>query len=233
MYAGAILVQAYLFSFLKQFHRFRSEWVCPVLFKYIAMRNSRSYILEESYKLFLCRNVEKVTISELEKETKKIRGTIFYHFNDKLNLFNCIVHEIFLPQLDIPTQMRDAALNVSFATFIESYKSPEERAIEIMKKRYHIPEAEMCYFNFLSQAYKYSPDFQKQYTQVFFKEIQIWKTVIDRNKKSDISIDCDSHILANIVILFKTGVFYAKGHTDIPKIDYDNTLAKLYDCLIK
>jgi len=197
------------------------------------MRSSRLYILEESYKLFLCHNGEKVTITELEKRTKKIRGTIFYHFNDKLNLFNCIVNEIFLPQLDMPHQMRDAASNVSFAAFVELYKSPEERAIGIIREKYHMPDAEKCYFNFLSQADKYSRDFQEQYTQVFSNERQVWKTVIDRHKKNNPLTDCDPDTFINIVMLLKTGILYSKGHSNVPGIDYDNTLKELYACLIK
>lgn len=197
------------------------------------MANCRMHILEEAFKLFLVNNVEKVTISELEKATQKVRGTIFYHFNDKQRLFEYIIDEIFLPQLDMSPQINDMPLDVSFAKFIESYKSPEERAIDIIREKYHIPNAEKCYFNFLSQAYKYSPDFQKRYAQVFDKEKLAWKVVIDKYRKSDFFIDSNSYILADIVMLFKTGVSYSKGHLNMPGIDYNKTLSKLYSYLLR
>lgn len=188
------------------------------------MSNSRFYILEKSYRLFLYHNLEKVTISELEKETKKTRGTIFYHFNDKINLFNCIVNEIFLPQFNMSPQLYDTEFNPSLLAFIEAYKSPEERAINIIRNKYQIHEAERCYFNFLSQAYKYSPNFQERYTQVFLKEMQILEQVINKGKKNNLLIDCDPHILAYIVMFIRTGVFYTKGHVDIPELDNNISL---------
>ena len=47
------------------------------------VENSRELILKEAFKLFLQRNVEKVTVPELERVTKLQRGAIFYHFKDK------------------------------------------------------------------------------------------------------------------------------------------------------
>lgn len=47
------------------------------------VENSRELILKEAFKLFLQKNVEKVTVPELERVTKLQRGAIFYHFKDK------------------------------------------------------------------------------------------------------------------------------------------------------
>ena len=43
-------------------------------------KNSRDLILKEAFKLFLQKNVEKVTVPDLEKATGVQRGAIFYHF---------------------------------------------------------------------------------------------------------------------------------------------------------
>lgn len=47
------------------------------------VENSRELILKEAFKLFIQRNVEKVTVPELERVTKLQRGAIFYYFKDK------------------------------------------------------------------------------------------------------------------------------------------------------
>ncbi len=59
------------------------------------MIDTRKHILFESYKLFLSYNIEKVTITELERATSKIRGIIFYHFSNKQQLFEAVVDEVF------------------------------------------------------------------------------------------------------------------------------------------
>ncbi len=197
------------------------------------MNNCRTHIIHEAYKLFLSNNVEKVTIPELEKATKKSRGSIFYHFKDKIDLFNCIVNEIFLPQLEIPIQMYDTVPNVTFKQFVESYKSPEERAIEIIKKKYQFSEAEKCYFDFISQAYKYSPGFKEQYTLVFAKEAQVWKMVINRNKKNGQLTNSDSEAIANIMMFVKTGILFNKGHSNLSLLECEKTLLKLSGNLLE
>ena len=58
------------------------------------VENSRELILKEAFKLFLQRNVEKVTVPELERVTKLQRGAIFYHFKDRRT------YTLNLPQLE-------------------------------------------------------------------------------------------------------------------------------------
>lgn len=52
-------------------------------------------ILKEAFKLFLQRNVEKVTVPELERVTKLQRGAIFYHFKDKETIFKEVIAKYF------------------------------------------------------------------------------------------------------------------------------------------
>ena len=42
------------------------------------IESSKDLILKEAFKLFLQKNVEKVTVPELERVTKLQRGAIFY-----------------------------------------------------------------------------------------------------------------------------------------------------------
>lgn len=58
-------------------------------------KNSRNLILKETFKLFLQKNVEKVTVPDLEKATGIQRGTIFYHFKDKEALFIEVIDRYF------------------------------------------------------------------------------------------------------------------------------------------
>ena len=65
------------------------------------VENSRELILKEAFKLFLQKNVEKVTVPELERVTKLRRGAIFYHFKDKEAIFKDAVKQYFFPPLNI------------------------------------------------------------------------------------------------------------------------------------
>ena len=64
-------------------------------------KNSRDLILKEAFKLFLQKNVEKVTVPDLEKATGVQRGSIFYHFKDKEALFVEVIDQYFFSELNI------------------------------------------------------------------------------------------------------------------------------------
>lgn len=65
------------------------------------IEKSRDLILKEAFKLFLQKNVEKVTVPELERVTKLHRGAIFYHFKDKEMIFNEVIEKYFFSPLNI------------------------------------------------------------------------------------------------------------------------------------
>lgn len=65
------------------------------------VENSRELILKEAFKLFLQKNVEKVTVPELERVTKLQRGAIFYHFKDKSTIFEEVIERYFFSSLNI------------------------------------------------------------------------------------------------------------------------------------
>ena len=65
------------------------------------VENSRELSLKEAFKLFLQKNVEKVTVPELERVTKLQRGAIFYHFKDKSAIFEEIIERYFFSSLNI------------------------------------------------------------------------------------------------------------------------------------
>lgn len=65
------------------------------------VENSRELILKEAFKLFLQKNVEKVTVPELERVTKLQRGAIFYHFKDKSAIFKEVIERYFFSSLNI------------------------------------------------------------------------------------------------------------------------------------
>lgn len=61
------------------------------------VENSRELILKEAFKLFLQKNVEKVTVPELERVTKLQRGAIFYHLRIKKQYSRMLLNNIFFP----------------------------------------------------------------------------------------------------------------------------------------
>ena len=65
------------------------------------VEKSRDLILKEAFKLFLQKNVGKVTVPELERVTRLQRGAIFYHFKDKEAIFREVIEKYFFSSLNI------------------------------------------------------------------------------------------------------------------------------------
>lgn len=154
----------------------------------------RNLILEKAYKLFLLNNFEKVTICKLEKSCSKIRGTIFYYFSNKQELFNAVVDEFFFPSLSLPNEVLEMAVSSSFQSFIKIYTNPEDRIINNIKFRYNIKNANVSCYNFIIQACQYYNNFQEKYREIIIKDTTVWNYAIrkaqDTNEISgDIKVD--------------------------------------------
>lgn len=65
------------------------------------VENSRDIIVKEAFKLFLQKNMEKVTVPELEQSIGLRRGAIFYHFKDKEEIFKEVIEQYFFSPLNI------------------------------------------------------------------------------------------------------------------------------------
>ena len=60
---------------------------------------TKNNILLQAFKLYLANNVDRVTVEDLEKNTGASRGAIFYHFQNKENIFNTVCDTFFFSDL--------------------------------------------------------------------------------------------------------------------------------------
>lgn len=61
--------------------------------------NIKQQILINAYILLFTCNVESITIVELERKINRSRGTIFYYFKNKSELFKEVLNTLFFPTL--------------------------------------------------------------------------------------------------------------------------------------
>ncbi len=191
----------------------------------------RNLILEKAYNLFLLNNFEKVTISKLEKSCEKIRGTIFYYFSNKKELFEAVVDEFFFPSLSLPNEVSEIAVSSSFQSFIKIYINPEDRIINNIKFRYNIKNANMSCYNFIIQACQYYNNFQEKYREIILKDAAVWSYAIrkaqDTNEISrDIKVD-----LSALFIFMSSGVTFRNCFDTKSTTDQTILSIKLYNLL--
>ncbi|MDR1707108.1 MAG: TetR/AcrR family transcriptional regulator; helix-turn-helix transcriptional regulator [Prevotella sp.] len=195
--------------------------------------NAKLSILKDSYKLFLTNNIEKVTITELEKACNKIRGTIFYHFCNKQTLFESVVANIFFPSFKMPIDLLKIAIERPLQDFLLIYKNPEERVVHLINNKYEINEAEVSYYNFISQAYKYYPNFQNRFEAIMINELQILKSAISRAQCLNGYTTGKAEMFAYLFMLVGTGLTFQNGFVSNSSFKYNDYLFELEPLLFQ
>lgn len=195
--------------------------------------NLRQIILKEAYLLFLTNNVEKVTISEIEKATNKIRGSIFYYFKNKQAIFNAVVEEMFFQSLHFPVNLIETSINQSFEQFLNSYTSCEQRAILQIKKLYEMEKPEIAYYDFISQASRYYPDFKNKFNEILRKDYNICSKIIQVFQDKDELKIGDSKKLAILLLKLNSGTTFFAAYSPDICVDYPVILSLFYQLLKK
>ena len=146
------------------------------------VENSRELILKEAFKLFLQKNVEKVTVPELERVTKLQRGAIFYHFKDKEAIFKDAVKQYFFSPLNI-----FYPINSNNVHSLEEYwdkKSEHLNKIQNWFEQESIPISPYsAFFHLAEQANLYLPTFKEDMRNLLKAERECWIQVSSEKYK--------------------------------------------------
>lgn len=137
-------------------------------------RNSRNLILKEAFKLFLQKNLEKVTISDLEKASGVQRGTIFYFFKDKKSLFIEVVDLYFFSELNIFHPLNPENLS-SLNEYIKKKNEHLSYVMDWFRNENLVTNPYFSFFHLISQACLYVPSFKKRMSDLLKKDKSYWR----------------------------------------------------------
>lgn len=56
-------------------------------------KSNKEHLYKAAFRVFLSKRFERVTISDIEKESGMTRGAVFYYAKTKLDLFKQVVEE--------------------------------------------------------------------------------------------------------------------------------------------
>lgn len=155
-------------------------------------RNSHDLILKEAFKLFLQKNVEKVTVPQLERATRLQRGAIFYHFKDKESIFVEVIEKYFFSPLNI-----FYPINPDKIYSLKEYwdkKNEHQAEIQYWFKQEKISfNPHFAFFHLAQQANLYIPSFKKKMLALISCDKMYWKQVAQldvlvKNNKLDYNL---------------------------------------------
>lgn len=155
------------------------------------MADTREYIIDQAYKLFLHKSYEAVSISDISNAIGLTKGALYHHFVNKEELFKAVIDK-YLQVISL----RDVSETITLVEFIEAN-------IEYVKRIVYsicvddLPFVPVNYMSLLIDALRHYPGFAEDKEQFFSMEINKLKKILDHAISSgEIRDDIDTQIVA-------------------------------------
>lgn len=169
-----------------------------------AMKNSKDFILQTAYTMFLCSNYEAVTFSTLSKATGLTKGAIYHHFPSKEALFKAVVDK-YLIEKKIDFSVPHNNLHDFIQYIVDKAK------IEVSKAMSTNQEAEkMIPLQFVSlsiEAFRHYPGYAEIGSSFHQSQIKNWAKALQKAVDAgEIRDDIDIEIMASNFMALGTSV---------------------------
>ena len=174
------------------------------------MSETREYIIDQAYGLFLSRSYEAVSISEISKAIGLTKGALYHHFLNKEELFMAVIDKnVKIDELDFDPE------NITLLSYIDLC---QKKAQEIVTHTYSPNPAYMPH-NLLAlfiDAFRHYPGFAEKKESLIKSEIAKNKKVLDLAIiRGEIRGEINTSVMAEIFFTINTGVARSLIHTNM------------------
>ncbi len=155
------------------------------------MTDTKDHILYQSYKLFLQKSYEAVSISDISEAIGLTKGALYHHFRNKEELFQAVIDK-YLSVIGL----RNISEDVTLAEFIERNIEHVKRIVMTLRID-DLPFVPVNYMSLLIDALRHYPGFAEEKERFFTGEINKLKHILDHAmKQGEIRPDTDTHVVA-------------------------------------
>jgi len=165
------------------------------------MSDTREYIIDQAYRLFLSRSYEAVSISDISKAIGFTKGALYHHFESKEELFKAVINK-YLPiekYFGPPEEM-------SLKEYIDaSIKSADEIIHTIFGNNLgFIP---LTYMSLFIDAFRHYPEYAKEKDRLIQGELEKVRFIIIKSiEKGEIRKDINPEFMAMNFLSMSTGI---------------------------
>jgi TetR/AcrR family transcriptional regulator, transcriptional repressor for nem operon len=156
------------------------------------MSDTKEYIIDQAFDLFLTRSYEAVSISDISAAIGFTKGALYHHFISKEELFMAVVDKYFvIPPLDVDEET---------VTLLQFSNACILHAGEILNKIFsHTREFSFIdYMSFIADSFRHYKGFAEDKTKYIDSETNKFKRILDKAiERGEIRADIDTLILAN------------------------------------
>lgn len=165
------------------------------------MNDTREYIIDQAYLLFLNRSYEAVSISDLSKAIGLTKGALYHHFLNKEELFKAVIDK-YLMIIEIKGNFDEMTL----AEYIKlSYTHLKNVINHMFKEDYNY--SPINYFSMFIDAFRHYSFFAEEKGKLFAAEPEKIKKVLENAIKSgEIRSDVNTSIMAMNIFSLTIGI---------------------------
>jgi AcrR family transcriptional regulator len=165
------------------------------------MSDTREYIIDQAYTLFLSRSYEAVSINDISKAIGFTKGALYHHFTNKEELFKAVIDK-YLPFEDFLVPLNDLTLEQYVE---ESIKISEKIVYNILgEKPKFIP---ISYLSLFIDAFRHYPKFAKEKDRLIQQEIEKIAYVIKKAiENGEARKDIDPEVMAMNFFTISLGI---------------------------
>ncbi len=187
----------------------------------MAKDQTKDKILSVASKMFARYGFQKTTVDEIAKTAHKAKGSVYYYFSSKEDLFKAVVEqEIGVLKLGLTRVIVDST---DATSMIRNY----------MMNRMILMKSAMNYHETLKAEFLEEYEFLSQVRENFTRfEIELMKAVLDRGVRENTFQIKDTTATAQVIIMAMKAIEIPFYHQH--KItEYEQTIVELIDILVK
>ncbi|MCU0369971.1 MAG: TetR/AcrR family transcriptional regulator [Bacteroidales bacterium] len=165
------------------------------------MSDTKDYIIDQAYKLFLSKSYEAVSISDISSAIGLTKGALYHHFINKEDLFKAVIDKYMRV-----IGLIDISEDFTLVRFIENDINHIKKIVQTISidDNAFIP---VNYISFLIDALRHYPGFAEEY-QLFFDDVIGKLRLILSNaiKNGEVRSDIDIDLVAMNIFSTTVGI---------------------------
>lgn len=165
------------------------------------MSDTKEYIIDQAFKLFLNKSYEAVSISDISKSIGFTKGALYHHFLNKEELFKAVIDK-YLKIISIGEVKKDCTL----AEYIETNIAYIKQIVQMVSVDDQ-PFIPVNYLSLLIDALRHYPGYADDKEQLFTAEVDKVKILLDQAvKNGEVRKDIDTSLVALNLLSITVGI---------------------------
>ena len=165
------------------------------------MSDTKEYIIDKAYELFMNSSYEGVSISDISKAVELTKGALYHHFESKEAIFKAVIDKYLIIRIN-NTYSDDK----TFEQFIEETLNDVRNIVKSIfgDKPNYIP---VSYLALMIDALRHYPGFFNEHLNLMENEIEKCRMVMDNAiKRGELRQDINTKIMAVNYFSLSTGM---------------------------